>query len=316
MDELVSALLLKDPALRDAAILFWAALGIGLLFMLPGKSSARQLRARVRTRTDNDIQTAQVSNLVLKVERLIEHFTRQAGQTDEVKQTLQLKLWRAGFYSASASIWWIIWRILALPFFGALATLFVLALGGDSWTHQQVIIFGAGIGAFLGSVIPLIYRRNCINKRTAELRKAWPDLLDMLALTVGAGLTLEKALIRIRDLIEQRCPALGREISMLAAELTYFGDRATALQNLGRRCGTIEADELVVALIQSQRKGLPLAAVLIATAREQRRKRRVEIEKKAAGLPAKLTVPMILFFLPALLTVILAPVVFRFGSVF
>jgi tight adherence protein C len=127
---------------------------------------------------------------------------------------------------------------------------------------------------------------------------------------------LETALLRIRDMICYKNPDLARELTVLVAELTFFGNRSRALQNLNRRCDIEEADNLVTALLQAERKGLPLSKLLTALAQEQRRKRRLEIEKKAASLPAKLTVPMILCFLPALLIVILAPVVFRLSDVF
>ena len=116
--------------------------------------------------------------------------------------------------------------------------------------------------------------------------------------------------------MQRKHPDLALELAVLAAELTYFGEQSRPLKGLSRRCGIAETEDLVAALIQAEKKGLPLNTLLISMARNQRRKRRMEIEKKAASLPAKLTVPMVLFFLPALLIVILAPVAFQLGEIF
>jgi len=203
-----------------------------------------------------------------------------------------------------------------VPLGAGIGAVILLAYSGDGFSPRAAVTVGAMIGAALGLAAPPVYRRNRTDKRMIAIRRAWPDLLDLLALTVGAGLTLETALLRIRDLMAEKAPDLARELTILTAELTYFGERARALQNLSRRCDLAEVDDLVTALIQADQKGLPLSGLLTDTAREQRRKRRTEIEKKAASLPAKLTVPMILFFLPALLIVILAPVIFRIGEIF
>ena len=249
-------------------------------------------------------------------QRLLERLTQIQGRGAQADQTLALKMWQAGFYGAAAPAWWIIWRIVLVPVGAGLGVLVMLGFAADTLPLPQGVALGATGGALLGLVAPLIYRQNRTDKRMAALRKDWPDLLDLLALTIGAGLTLETALLRIRDLLGHKAIDLARELTVLTAELIYFGERARALQNLSRRCPLVEVENLVTALIQADQKGLPLGNLLNAMAREQRRKRRVEVEKKAASLPAKLTVPMILFFLPALLIVILAPVAFRLGTLF
>ncbi len=322
MTDLVAALLLQDPDLRIAGVLFWAALALGLAYVATGQTRSQRLRDRVRALTAaNTTQSPdhRVDRLPMAV-RLAQHLLDrklEAGargvRTDD---TLALKMWRAGFYSASAPAWWIVWRIASVPAGAGIGALIVLAYTADMLSLRQAVTVGGLGGAVLGLVAPPIYRRNRTDKRKIALRRAWPDLLDLLALTVGAGLTLETALMRIRDLMAQKSPDLARELTILTAELTYFGERAVALQNLNRRCDMAEVDDLVTALVQADQKGLPLSGLLASTAREQRRKRRMEVEKKAASLPAKLTVPMILFFLPALLIVILAPVAFRIGDVF
>jgi tight adherence protein C len=321
MTDVLAVLLLQEPELRLAGLLFWAALALLLAYLATGQTLAQRLRERVRARTGttDEIRETDRERPPIPV-RLAQHLLDrrlQAGTRGaRADDTLALKMWRAGFYGAAAPAWWLVWRIASVPLGAGFGALVVLAYAGDAITARAAVTIGAVIGAGLGLVAPPIYRRNRTDKRMMAIRRAWPDLLDLMALTVGAGLTLETALLRIRDLMTAKSPDLARELTILTAELTYFGERALALQNLNRRCDMTEVDDLVTALVQADQKGLPLSSLLTSAAREQRRKRRVEIEKKAASLPAKLTVPMILFFLPALLIVILAPVAFRIGDIF
>jgi len=321
MADLLAVLLLQDPDLRLAGAMIWVALGLGLAVAVTGQTRAQRLRARIRARAGTDAAAQDTAPDLPPIpvriaQQLLERRMRAGARAGGTDDTLALKMWRAGFYGPAAPAWWIVWRIAAVPLGTGLVALVLLAYATEGFPPRAALSVGAPIGAVLGFVAPYIYRRNRTDKRMIALRRGWPDLLDLLALTVGAGLTLETALLRIRDLMTPKSPDLARELTILTAELTYFGERARALHNLNRRCDIAEVDDLVTALIQADQKGLPLNALLTATAREQRRKRRMEIEKKAASLPAKLTVPMILFFLPALLIVILAPVAFRVNDIF
>lgn len=321
MNDFVAAILLRDPDLQVAGFMFWAAIALGLAFVATGPTRSQRLRERVRALTASTTETPQTTEhrlpmAVRLAQHLLDRRLEARDQGVRTDDTLALRMWRAGFYSASAPAWWIVWRIASVPIGAGIGALIVLGYTAEVLSLRQAVTVGGLGGGLLGLVAPPIYRRNRTDRRKIALRRSWPDLLDLLALTVGAGLTLETALLRIRDLMAQKAPDLARELTILTAELTYFGERALALQNLNRRCDMAEVDELVTALVQADQKGLPLNGLLAGAAREQRRKRRMEIEKKAASLPAKLTVPMILFFLPALLIVILAPVAFRMGDVF
>lgn len=321
MADIVATLFFQDRATWPAALLFWAAILAALAFFEQRRNVSRSLRSRVRAlnMTKEDARNASANRpfvLVEIVQKLLDQSARFRGRGAEEGDTLVLKMWHAGFYSASAPAWWIVIRILCVPIGAGLGVVLMLAFADTLFTPLVGSVLGALIGGFGGLTLPLLYRRNRADRRIIRLGKGWPDFLDLLALTVGAGLTLQTALMRIRVLLAQKWPDLANELTVLTAELTYFGERTRALQNLSRRCHLPEVDDLVTALVQAEKKGLPLNDLLTAMARDQRRKRRMEIEKKAASLPAKLTVPMILFFLPALLIVILAPVAFRLGQIF
>jgi tight adherence protein C len=100
---------------------------------------------------------------------------------------------------------------------------------------------------------------------------------------------------------------LAEELMLVTAELSYLQDRKTAYENLAKRIGLETVKSVSLALQQAERYGTPLGMTLRVLAQENRDMRMTEAEKKAAALPPKLTVPMILFFLPVLFVVILGP---------
>jgi tight adherence protein C len=120
-------------------------------------------------------------------------------------------------------------------------------------------------------------------------------------------MSIEAAFRKVSDEVGTQSVALAEELTLTTAELSYLPDRRQAYENLGRRTDLDGVKSVCMALQQSERYGTPLATMLRVMAQENRDMRMSEAEKKAAGLPPKLTVPMILFFLPVLFIVILGP---------
>jgi tight adherence protein C len=159
----------------------------------------------------------------------------------------------------------------------------------------------------IGYYVPGMYVKNQINKRQTAVRRSWPDALDLLLICVESGMGLESALAKVADEILVQCPELAQEFGLMTAELSYLPDRHKAYDNLAERTGLDPVKALVVALSQSEKYGTSLGQSLRVLAQETRDKRMSAAEKKAAALPPKLTVPMILFFLPVLFAIILTP---------
>ena len=169
--------------------------------------------------------------------------------------------------------------------------------------------------AWLGYFAPLLYLKNRITKRQAAIRKAWPDTLDLLLICIECGMGIESAFRKVSEEIGSQCPELAEEISLTTAELSYLQDRRKAYENLGERTGLDCVKSVVTSLIQSEKYGTPLSQSLRVLAQENRDMRMSEAEKKAASLPPKLTVPMIIFFLPVLFGVILTPAYIQVTSI-
>ena len=168
-------------------------------------------------------------------------------------------------------------------------------------------IAATGVGAIFGYYLPSIFIKNLAKRRQASIKKAWSDALDLLLICVESGMAVEPAMQRVAREIGSASVPLAEELSLTVAELSYLQDRRKAYENLGKRTGLPTVRSVVTSLIQSERYGTPLGTALRVLAQENRDSRMSDAEKKAAALPPKLTVPMILFFLPVIFVVILGP---------
>lgn len=199
----------------------------------------------------------------------------------------------------------------ALPFvfmLGAASYLFgANDMGFDGLQRLCLVIAAGGLGFY----VPNLYVINVAQKRQDSIVKAFPDALDLLLICVEAGMSIEAALGKVAEEIAPNCPELAEEMALTNAELSYLQDRRSAYENLAKRTSNPGIKAVTTALVQTERYGTPLGSTLRVMAKENRDMRMATAEKKAAALPPKLTVPMILFFLPVLFVVILGPVIMR-----
>ncbi|WP_292230512.1 type II secretion system F family protein [Brevundimonas sp.] len=199
----------------------------------------------------------------------------------------------------------------ATPFiFFAIAVFYVFILNdfGLAFTVRLVIVVGAAV---IGFYAPNVFLSNQITKRRTSIMQAFPDALDLLLICVEAGMSIEAAIAKVSQEMGTTSVALAEELSLLSAELSYLPDRRMAYENLGKRTNHPGVKSVATAMTQAETYGTPLATALRTMAKENRDLRLSAAEKKAAALPAKLTVPMILFFLPVLFLVILGPAIIR-----
>lgn len=165
-----------------------------------------------------------------------------------------------------------------------------------------------------GSFLPTILLKNRIIKRQQSIRRAWPDALDLMLLCVESGMSIEHAIKRVAREIGDQSPELAEELTLTTAELSFLDDRSRAFDNLSRRTGLDIVRSVMTSLIQADRYGTSVGQSLRVMAEEGREQRMNEAEKKAAALPPKLTVPLIVFFLPVLFIVIMAPAGIKIAS--
>ena len=182
-----------------------------------------------------------------------------------------------------------------------------------SWP-PMVKLSAAFAGALAGFYLPDMFVSNLISRRQSSIMKAFPDALDLMLICVESGMSIESAFTRVGGEIGQQSAELAEELGLTTAELSYLPDRRMAFENLAKRCGHSGVKAVAGALNQAEKYGTPLGQALRVAAQENREMRMTEAEKKAASLPAKLTVPMIVFFLPCLFVVILGPAIMKIMS--
>ncbi len=241
---------------------------------------------------------------------VVERFSLQKLLADE--STVEA-LARAGYRGQGPLTTYLFFRFVT-PF-----VLFLLAFAYLSltifadrplWMNAVYALFVGLLGAYL----PVLLLKNQTIKRQASIRKAWPDALDLMLLCVEAGMSVEHAFKRVSKEIGMQSPQLAEELTLTTAELSFLEDRTRAYDNLGRRTGLDNVKSVMTALIQADRYGTSVGSSLRVMAEEGREARMMEAEKKAAALPPKLTVPLILFILPVLFIVIISPAIIRVFS--
>ena len=191
----------------------------------------------------------------------------------------------------------------------------LLILNLPEWDFTQRMV-GTMVLVLFGYYLPAIYVKNVANKRLASIMPVFPDALDLLLICVESGMSVELAFAKVAEEMGDTSVEMAEEFSLTTAELSYLTSRRLAYENLARRNNHPGIRAVATALVQAERYGTPLGDTLRTMANENRQLRVMEAEKKAASLPAKLTVPMILFFLPVLFIVILTPAALRIGEAF
>lgn len=265
------------------------------------------IRARERARMNSESSHGKASLRASNnqsVRQIVEKFNLRQALVDDATMD---KLRAAGFRSQNALNIFLVARFL-LPFLTVtLAAIWIFVFGNLAEKPLAVRLLATIVGAYIGFYLPNIYVSNRMGKRQHSIKRAWPDALDLMLICVESGISIEAAMRRVAEEMANQSPELAEEMVLTTAELSFLQDRRTALENLGTRTQLDGVKSVTQALIQAERYGTPIAQALRVLAQEGRDERMNEAEKKAAALPPKLTVPMILFFLPVLVAVILGP---------
>ena len=314
LDFLIESLNVKTMAMVSAAI---AAIATVLTFAMPmlvGDSLGKRMKAvavereKIRARErERMAQVQQKVNLRPSTKQSIQAIVNRFNLKKWVGQEeARLKLVQAGYRGQAPYITYLFFRMVT-PAASALFAAVYLFVVLDFQQPAMVKLGMCIAAAYIGMHAPLMFLKNRIARRQLSIRRAFPDTLDLLLICVESGMSIEIAFKKVSDEVGSQSVALAEELTLTTAELSYLPDRRQAYENLAKRTDLDGVKSVCMALQQAERYGTPLANMLRVMAQENRDMRMAEAEKKAAGLPPKLTVPMILFFLPVLFIVILGP---------
>lgn len=295
--------------MMGAAFLSALMVGMGISLLWFGLMTARQ-RERVTARlTEYTVRPVTLEELELAqpfVERTIRPILRAVARfmiartPQNTLEQYRLRLQYAGNPLALNDF-------LGLKGFGAV----LLGLGGGLlmlFGRQPplyaVLAFTAG--AIVGFVFPDLWVRQRIDSRRRQIERALPDVLDLLTVSVEAGLGFEGAVQKVVDRWQN---PLTEEFARVLAESRIGRHRREALRDMAARCNVPDLTSFVAAVIQADQLGVPIARILRVQSEQMRQRRRQRAEKLAREAPIKMTVVMVLFILPVMWLVILGPMV-------
>jgi tight adherence protein C len=311
-------------ALTDPAFLIALLVGVAVFatfFTVMPSLSGNTLKSRMKSVAleRDELRARQRARLAVEADRrrkglreeqslgmraIVDRLDLRRALADE---NTMAKLKVAGFRGQNPLTRFLFFR-LVLPFvFFALAAVYLFLLGGLPEQPPFIRFFLCIVAAYAGFYAPVLYVNNRATKRKQSIQMAWPDALDLMLICVESGMSVEAAIKKVADEIGGQSLALAEEFILTNAELSYLPERKQAYDNLSSRTGLESVKSVAQALVQAERYGTPVAHALRVLASESRDMRMNAAEKKAAALPPKLTVPMILFFLPVLFAIILGP---------
>ena len=275
--------------------------------MVAATDRKEAMKARMKVE-DKKKKKGQIDDNTISVMRKTVEKFRMQDMLDNTE--LRMKLAQGGFRGQKAPIIFLFLQIVApiLAFLGTLIYFSIFYAGEFDSTRHPMIAVGV---LLVGYKLPDIMVKNMTQKRAVKMGRAFPDALDLTVICVESGMSIEKSFHKVAEEIAAQGPELAGEIALTNAELSYLGDRSAAYENFSRRTGLQAVKALTSALVQAERYGTPIASALRVLSEESRGERMSIAERKAAALPAKLTVPMIVFFLPVLFIVIIGPAVIQ-----
>ena len=266
-----------------------------------------QLRQRERERLARGDKVALRRSPKQYMQSIVDQFNlnKWVGQ-----ETARAMLVQAGYRGQAPYVTYLFFRML-MPAVLLVFTVFYVFIVLNLDQPPMVKVGICLAATYLGMHVPSLFLKNRIQHRQLSIKRAFPDALDLLLICVESGMSIEAGFKRVAGEIGTQSIPLAEELTLTTAELSYLQDRRQAYQNLATRTDLEGVKSVCMALQQAERYGTPMGTTLRVMAQENRDMRMSEAEKKAAGLPPKLTVPMIVFFLPVLFIVILGPAAIR-----
>ncbi len=289
-------------------VVFWA-LWTAVTWKPPIEARLKALQTRrMKTRSEQVVTAAKASTKATSIGFMRTVADRlnllRGSAADQTTRKLRL----AGFLSRDATVVFMFVK-LAMPLAMGFVMIVLTSVTGIIQVSDDLVL-PVCIGAVLaGFVLPEAYVKNVAQKRREVLNYLLPEGLDLLTICVEAGLSIDAAFRRVSREMQTTMPELAAEFEMTAIELTYLPDRQQALENMTERSDSPAVGALVNALRQTEKYGTPLAASLRILSQEFRQTRASKAEEKGARMPALMTVPLMVFILPTLITVLIAPAI-------
>lgn len=223
-------------------------------------------------------------------------------------ERLKVNLQMAGNPGGITPVMFVGMRVVLALVLGGVVTLVTFR----SMPLPQAMMYSA-IGFILGYMLPVMWLGRQITQRKNNITKALPDALDLLCISVEAGLAFDLALQRVTQKWDDE---LAREFKRVLSDIRLGRSRREALKDLAQRTGVEDVQTFTAAIIQADQLGVSMSKILRLQADQMRVRRRQRAEEKAQQAPVKMLFPLVFLIFPALFVVILGPAVPRIMSAF
>lgn len=292
------------------------AIAIGLLPFGHAETARLEKRARLVSRGDVDPRIRQGADrgLLHQIATQIHFAERRQKLVDwmlehtSVGRKYQQRFRQAGLRNPRIAVQFGTMRVLHGLSFGFLAYIGsdMLALADSNMALALLMV---GSATFAGLYAPNLYLHNRIKQRRRQFQLFWDDAIGLLIICLDAGLSIEVAMRRIAHELAPTAPVLAEELTITMTDLSLMSERRQAYLNLSQRVDLPSVKSVVIALIQAEKQGASIANSLRVISASNRESRIALAEEKAAALGPKMTIPMIVFFLPVIFVIIISPIV-------
>ncbi len=289
------------------------AVGVGLVLftILSQVEEKSAIRSSLRQLDDYEVESVRDQELLIPLRErvvgpavdLLSRFGGRFNPPDYV-ESVRRKHVQAGIYSPDKVERFLAQRIIGFVFIPVwMIVMFVFNPLGVS----GLLFWGMlGLGVMIGALGPTSQLNKKVDARQKSIQRSLPDVMDLLVISVEAGLGFEQALDRV---IANVPGELSNEFSRVLGESRAGSSRSDALRAMDKRCDTPEIRSFVMAMIQADTFGVSIGRVLRSQADELRVKRRQRAQEQAQKAPVKMMIPMVFCIFPALFVVVIGPAV-------
>jgi len=293
------------------ALMVMGACALVVYSLWPSRGAdADQIRRRAMGQRGDAPEAANLHNLAKTnarnslLEKAAPMLSKAMGQRSEQEQTtLRVKLFNAGYRDENTPTVFLASKTIAGVILGLVGFFMAASVGKPMTTLLGQTMLAAGIGFML----PEVWLWMARSQRMDGIRNGLPDALDLMVVSVEAGLGLDAAVQRVGDEMRHVHPDLSEELQLATMETQMGITRGDALEKMAVRTGVEEMRSLVAVITQAEKLGTSIAKALRVQAETLRTKRRQKAEERAQKTAVKLMLPLILFIFPAILVVLGAP---------
>jgi tight adherence protein C len=302
------------PIIIPISIFMFVVMGVVAVYLVfkSGPGGASERLRQLRNQDRKPVVLPKESPITRIAEKMAEPINRIIPPSASKVGIVRKRLMFAGFRSHHAPMNYRALQLLSVVVL-PLATIFILMLIGRPFEGLAPWLLS---GVFVGYLLPRKILDYMVERRQQELRYGLADALDLLVVSVEAGLGLNQAMVRVSSELKAVHPEISEEFDLVNTEIRIGREREEALRNLAERTGVDDLRGLCALLIQADRFGTSIARGIRVYSESMRTRRRQRAEQAAQKAAVKLLLPLAVFLFPTLFIALLGPAALQLMDAF